>query len=701
MASRDGSDRLPSGTVTFLFTDIEGSTALYESCPVEMDVAVVRHNEILAAAMEANEGYIFKTVGDAYCVAFNSARQAFMAALAAQRALFAEPWDPRCVIRVRMALHSGAATERGGDYFGPPVNRVARLMSAGHGGQILVSGAAYYLMRDHLVHVEPEAELRPLGEHRLRDLRYTEDIYQLVVPDLPADFPPIKTAGPVLPGKEDAGGRSGGDRYQIEYPIGGGGMAEVYLAYDQVLGRKVALKALRPQYASDEPFLERFRREAQSAASLSHSHIVPVHDWGETREGAYYIVMEYLPGGTLKGIIEREGPLEPERAARYTMQIARALDYAHQHGIIHRDIKPQNILITEGGEAKVADFGIARASSGASITQEGSVMGTAQYISPEQVRGEEATARSDLYSLGIVLYEMLTGEVPYKADTPAAIMMCHLRGDCSPPREVRPDIPEELNGITLRLLSKDPEKRYPSAAALITDLERMLDMRVSGDTIVESREELEREREVGDLTLIEQELEERERGGEDQKIEQQVQTPLPPPERGGRRGGVLVAGAFAAAVVLGGLIWTVFGPGGSSPGGGAGESTVPDLVGQTLEEARASAGGFEVVASESSPDPEDIVISQDPPSGAAAEPGSEISVSLGSSNQRLVTVPDLAGLTMEEARGRLNGSGLNLGNVREDPDAAAPAGQIVSQIPAAGSMSLPNQPVSVTVSRKP
>lgn len=164
---------------------------------------------------------------------------------------------------------------------------------------------------------------------------------------------------------------------------------------------------------------------------------------------------------------------------------------------------------------------------------------------------------------------------------------------------------------------------------------------------------------------------------------------------------MLVAGAFAAAVVLGGLIWTVFGPGGSSPGGGAGESTVPDLVGQTLEEARASAGGFEVVASESSPDPEDIVISQDPPSGAAAEPGSEISVSLGSSNQRLVTVPDLAGLTMEEARGRLNGSGLNLGNVREDPDAAAPAGQIVSQIPAAGSMSLPNQPVSVTVSRKP
>jgi class 3 adenylate cyclase len=183
----------PTGTITFLFTDIEGSTSMWEKDPARMQHALARHDQILRSTVEAHEGYVFKTIGDAFCAAFATARQALEATLAAQRGLFAEEWDEGATIRVRMALHTGVAEERDGDYFGPPVNRIARLLSAGHGGQILLSAVTYGLVRDNLSFLEPRAELRDLGEHRLKDLRYTERIYQLVVPDLPSEFPPIRT----------------------------------------------------------------------------------------------------------------------------------------------------------------------------------------------------------------------------------------------------------------------------------------------------------------------------------------------------------------------------------------------------------------------------------------------------------------------------------------------------------------------------
>ena len=183
----------PAGTITFLFTDIEGSTSMWEKAPAQMQHALARHDQILRSAVEAHEGYVFKTVGDAFCAAFATARQALEATLAAQRTLFAEQWDEGATVRVRMALHTGVAEERDGDYFGPPVNRVARLLSAGHGGQILLSAVTYGLVRDNLSFLEPRAELRNLGEHRLKDLRYTEHIYQLAVPDLPSEFPSIRT----------------------------------------------------------------------------------------------------------------------------------------------------------------------------------------------------------------------------------------------------------------------------------------------------------------------------------------------------------------------------------------------------------------------------------------------------------------------------------------------------------------------------
>src|SRR5215210_2323670 len=231
------------------------------------------------------------------------------------------------------------------------------------------------------------------------------------------------------------------DRYTLVEPLGGGGMAKVYLAHDEVLGRDVALKILMDMYAEDEEFVERFRREARSAASLSHPNIVQVYDQGRSEDGAYYIAMEYVAGGTLKDRIVRDGAIEPGAATGVGSQIADALQAAHEKGVIHRDIKPQNVLVTGTGDVKVTDFGIARAAS-SPLTATSAVLGTAGYMSPEQAMGEPVGPQSDLYSLGVVLYEMLTGDIPYRAESPIAQAMMHVNERPRSPREVNPEDPE-------------------------------------------------------------------------------------------------------------------------------------------------------------------------------------------------------------------------------------------------------------------
>src|SRR4051794_4388387 len=249
-------------------------------------------------------------------------------------------------------------------------------------------------------------------------------------------------------------------------------MANVYLAEDQELGRRVAIKILNDRHANDDQFVERFRREAKNAAALSHPNIVSIYDRGEA-EGTYYIAMEFIDGRSLKELIVSRGPAPLTVAVEYARQILQALRFAHRHGIVHRDIKPHNVLVDAEGRVKVTDFGIARAGA-SQMTEAGSIVGTAQYLSPEQARGTNVDQRSDVYSLGIVLYELLTGTVPFTGDTPVEIAMKHLSTIAEPPSTRRHDIPRDLDLIVMRALAKDPADRYQSAEEMDADLERFL-----------------------------------------------------------------------------------------------------------------------------------------------------------------------------------------------------------------------------------
>ncbi|MFS8544437.1 MAG: Stk1 family PASTA domain-containing Ser/Thr kinase, partial [Limnochordales bacterium] len=259
------------------------------------------------------------------------------------------------------------------------------------------------------------------------------------------------------------------NRYRIQAKIGDGGMAVVYRALDIVLHRPVAIKCLRPQFASDPEFRQRFIQEAQAAASLSHPNVVNIFDVGRAGD-VHYIVLEYVQGRNLKEILREEGRLSPRRAAHIARAVARALEAAHRRQLIHRDIKPHNILITPEGRVKVTDFGIARAASTATLTQTGTVIGSVHYFSPEQARGEAVGPASDLYSLGVVLYEMLTGTVPFVGESPIAVAIKHVQEEPVPPRRHVPTIPVWLERVVLKALAKDPAQRYASAEEMAQDL---------------------------------------------------------------------------------------------------------------------------------------------------------------------------------------------------------------------------------------
>jgi hypothetical protein len=492
------------------------------------------------------------------------------------------------------------------------------------------------------------------------------------------------------------------ERYELRELAGSGGMGDVYLAYDKVLDRHVAIKLLKHQYAENEEFVGRFRHEARSAASLSHPHIVPVFAWGETRDGTCYIVMEYLPGGTLKRRIASKGALPARTAAAVALQIAEALRAAHEHGVIHRDIKPHNILITDSGHVQVADFGIARAAKTTTISDHGDIVGTAHYISPEQAMGEPVSPASDLYSLGVVLYEMLTGRVPFEVETLSELPAAHAGGPPPHPRELNPDISEGTDALVMRLLCRDPDDRYASANRLIEDLKRVRD---------------------GLLPVV---------SSADEATTAAPETPaastlaaLAPGATGPyRRKWYPIVAAFALLALLSAVGaatgWNLLGDSGAAsiseilagaPGGPPVEAgskssepkevKVPGVEEATEQEAQerlADAGlETEVRLSKSPQKDAGRVLEQSLPGGKVAEKGSKVLLAVGEAPE-VAKVPDLVGLSYPEAENSLEGSGFLLGGVREAHSETVPAGTIIRQDIPPGTTLEPNSYVYLTTS---
>jgi serine/threonine-protein kinase len=475
-------------------------------------------------------------------------------------------------------------------------------------------------------------------------------------------------------------------RYELRTFLGSGGMADVYLAGDEVLGREVALKLLKDRYAENEEFVERFKREAKSAAALSSPYIVPIFDRGETDDGAYYITMEYLPGGTLKEKITATRVLRPQAAAEVALQVAKALKIAHVRGVIHRDIKPRNILLADSDHAKVADFGIARAVEATTISQTGDILGSAKYMSPEQAAGEQVGPASDLYSLGVVLYEMLTGRMPFEVETPADVPIRHAVAPLRSPKEVNPEVPEELDAITMRLLATRPEDRYESADEIIEELQRVRARIPSAPRSSTSEMTAETVRGV-----------------------QKASSPPSSTKPVSRRRRILPALTILAALLtlLGVVGWVQWRDGGGGSILRVLEEYLPAEAPQDAKQAplapetvrvpavegmaeraarqRLTKAGFGVgVRRRESPEGDTgKVVGQSVAGGKEAKRGSKVLLTVGK-GQQVTKVPDLTGLTYSEAEDRLEGTGYLLGGVEEATSQTVPAGVIMKQDPPPG-----------------
>jgi serine/threonine-protein kinase len=471
-----------------------------------------------------------------------------------------------------------------------------------------------------------------------------------------------------------------GGRYELGELLGRGGMAEVRKGTDTRLGRVVAVKRLRTDLASDATFQARFRREAQSSASLNHPAIVSVYDTGEelATDGSGisqpYIVMEYVAGRTLRDILREGRKILPERALEITSGVLSALDYSHRAGIIHRDIKPGNVMLTPSGDVKVMDFGIARAISDASssMTQTAAVVGTAQYLSPEQARGETVDSRSDVYSAGCLLYELLTGRPPFVGDSPVAVAYQHVREPAVPPSDHDTALSPEIDAIVMKALAKRVEDRYQSAAAMRADIERYL----AGHPVRATAPPLPPDPRTVVIPPYDPEP------GTRSTVQGTPVPPEPDDDGGGNRTGLLVfLGALLVALIVGAalLLPKLF-------EGAPEQVQVPDLIGMTETQARAAIGdkGLSVgqpIYEASNDVGRDKVIKQDPNRDTFVDPGTTVTITV-STGKPMTSVPSVVGQDRSAARAALESVHLVPQFTEKESD--APKDQVIETDPAAG-----------------
>ncbi len=507
-----------------------------------------------------------------------------------------------------------------------------------------------------------------------------------------------------------------GGRYELGQVLGRGGMAEVYLAHDSRLGRTVAVKTLRVDLARDPSFQARFRREAQSAASLNHPAIVAVYDTGEDYVDGVsipYIVMEYVDGSTLRELLHSGRKLLPERSLEMTVGILQALEYSHRAGIVHRDIKPANVMLTRNGQVKVMDFGIARAmgDSGMTMTQTAAVIGTAQYLSPEQAKGEQVDARSDLYSTGCLLYELLTVRPPFVGDSPVAVAYQHVREEAQPPSVFDPEISPEMDAIVLRALVKDPDYRYQSADEMRADIEACLDGQPVAATAA-----------MGSVGY----------GGPDGYGADQQTAMLRPQHGGGSQTSMLPpmnpddggygyddrpdrrrqkkGGASTALLVLAGVLVLVgailIGRVAFSGNGDDGQVTVPDFIGKTLKDAEKQAANVglkleatnEVCKDEDTPKGQ--ICSQDPGDGNKVDKDFTVNVVVSKGAPK-VAVPNVIGDQVDDARDELEGDDYKLNvKIERKETSNAEEGEVLKTDPTFGTEVEKGSDITLTVAKK-
>ncbi|MFF0144474.1 serine/threonine-protein kinase [Amycolatopsis sulphurea] len=492
------------------------------------------------------------------------------------------------------------------------------------------------------------------------------------------------------------------NRYELGDTLGYGGMSEVHHGHDVRLGREVAIKVLRADLARDPQFQERFRREAQNAAALNHPAIVAVYDTGETGTDVGplpYIVMEYVEGRTLRDIVKTEGPMSQKRAMEVMADVSAALDFSHRHGIVHRDVKPANIMITKNGAVKVMDFGIARAmhDGQSAMTQTAAVIGTAQYLSPEQARGESVDARSDVYAAGCVLYELVTGEPPFTGDSPVAVAYQHVREDPNPPSSVNPAVSPELDAVVLKALAKGPANRYQSAAEMRSDLVRTLSGQRPSAPMVMSEDERTQVMDA-DRRVPQRYDEYAEEAAEDPKAK--------------RRRRIILA-AVAALLVAGVVLMVMWLSNAFSDTNKTAQ--IPSVVNQPVVSAKAAlqSAGFssfgqnKTVPCGVSPanpgdptctdDQIDKVLAIDPAAGSTVATSTQITLTVGVRPDS-VQVPDLHGMSPDKAAQTLEKAGLKVGNQNSQTvDTQSDVGKVVAQTPTASSSAAKGSAVDITV----